>query len=126
MGNKIYPQRMVIDRLIANDEHKIYVGVSGQVGKKENPYKEQVIRVNDGDLKSLVSFSESNQCLDYEFEDNINLKIMKKDEDIVYQLKTDKINYTTNMNDMIREYGKTISLNSKELDKIFVFIEKKK
>lgn len=38
---------------------------------------------------------------------------MKKDEDIVYQLKTDKINYTTKMNDIIREYGKTISLNSK-------------
>jgi hypothetical protein len=128
MGNltgKIYP-RMVIDKIIANDEHKIHVGVSGQVGKIDNPFKNQVIRIDEGDLKSLVSYSELKDGLEYEFEDNIKLKFMKKEDDIIYQLKTDNINYTSKMNDIIREhnYNKTISLNSKELDKIFKFIEK--
>ncbi len=119
MGNSIYPQRMVIDKLIVAEPYYISVGVSGQVGKEENPYKNQVIRIDDGPLKSLVSFTENEQSLHYEFEDNINLKFMKKDKDIVYHLKTDNINYTSKLNDINREFcSKTISLNSKELDKI--------
>lgn len=124
MGNLIYPQRMVIDRLIVAEPYHIAIGVSGQVGKKENPYKEQVIRIDDGPLRSLVSFTENEKSLEYEFEDNINLKLMKKDKDIVYHLKTQNINHTSKLNDINREFlSKTISLNSKELDKIVNFIK---
>ncbi len=121
MGNSIYPQRMTIDRLIVAEPHYISVGVSGQVGSDVNPYKEQVIRIDDGPLKSLVSFTENEQSLHYEFEDNINLKFMKKDNDIVYHLKTDNINYTSKLNDFNRQFFKSISLKSNELDKIHNF-----
>ncbi len=114
---------MTIDRIIAAEPHNILIGVSGQVGEQNNPLKEQVIRINDGDLKSLVSFSETNQCLHYEFEDNTHLKIMKKDNDILYHIKTDNINYTSKIHDLIRKNSKTISLKSNELDKMFDFMK---
>ena len=121
-NNKIYP-RMTIDRIIAAEPHNILIGVSGQTGEQNNPFKEQVIRIDDGGLKSLVSFTENNKSLEYEFEDNIHLKIMKKENDIVYHIKTDDINYTSKVNDLIRKNGKSISLKSNELDKIFDFMK---
>jgi hypothetical protein len=113
---------MKTDRIICQEPYMIHVGAYLK-GKEDNPYKMQVIRVNDKPLKTLVSFVESSNALQYEFEDNISLKLMKKDNDIVYHIKTDEINHTGVMNDMIRKHWKDVSWNSKELDRIGTFVK---
>ncbi len=122
MGNKQLGPSMLIDRIITNDPYPIYVGVNGEVGKKDNPYGKQVIRVNDGSLKPLVSFTETNNSLIYDFEDNVKLQLTKRDDDIVYHIKTNDIDHTSLVNPSIRKNWKTISLTSNELDKIAGFI----
>lgn len=128
MGNTLYPSRMVIDRIITAEPYPIYIGVSDQVGSPDNPFKDQVIRLNDnGELKSLVFFTETNNSLNYEFEDNIHLKLMKREDNkIIYQIKSNNINHTSMMNDIIRKNTSKISLKSNELDKIFDFIKMEK
>ncbi len=120
MGNKIYPPRMMIDRMIVAEPYRVVVGVTGQVGSKENPFREQVIRIGDEPLRSLVSFSKTDNCLHYEFEGNIHLQIMKKDKDIVYHIKTNDINHTSKIRPL---YLSKISLKSDELDKMVDFME---
>lgn len=122
MGNRpsSYPQRIMIDRLILAEPHSIVVGVTGQVGSEENPFREQVIRVNDSDLKSLVAFRETENNLDYEFEDNIHLQIMKKNKEVLCHIKTPKINFTSVIRPL---YKSKISLKSDELDKMVDFMD---
>ncbi len=120
MGNKIYPPRMMIDRMIVAEPYRVVVGVTGQVGSKENPFREQVIRIGDEPLRSLVSFSKTDNCLHYEFEDNIHLQIMKKEKDIVYHIKTNDLNHTSKIRPL---YLSKISLKSDELDKMVDFME---
>jgi hypothetical protein len=123
MGNKIFGgPSMVIDRIITAEPYPVYVGVNGAVGQEGNPYKTQVIRVNNGPLKSLVSFTETNNSLIYDFEDNVKLQLMKRDNDIVYHIKTEDIEYTNNIHPVVRNHWKTISLASEELDKIATFV----
>lgn len=122
MGNtsSSYSPRMMIDRLIMAEPYSIIVGVTGQVGSKENPFREQVIRINDDDLKSLVSFRQTENSLDYEFEDYIHLQIMKKNKQIICHIKTPKINYTSVIRPL---YTSKISLKSDELDKMVDFMD---
>lgn len=117
MGNtsSSYSPRMMIDRLIMAEPYSIVVGVTGQVGSKENPFREQVIRINDDELKSLVSFRQTENSLDYEFEDHIHLQIMKKNKQVICHVKTPKINYTSVIRPL---YTSKISLKSDELDKM--------
>jgi hypothetical protein len=123
MGNTLFGGRtMVIDRIITSEPYPIYVGVNGAVGQEGNPYKSQVIRVNNGPLKSLVSFTETQNSLIYNFEDNTKLQLTKRENDIVYHIKTEDIEYTSNVNPVVRNHWKTISLASEELDKIASFV----
>ncbi len=117
---------MVIDRIIVAEPHRIEVGVYGfdvSKNKENNPYKSQVIRVNNGPLKSLVNYTETSNSLIYDFEDNIKLQLTKREKDIVYHIKTEDIEHTSNMNPLVRQIWKTISLKSKELDKIADFVK---
>ncbi len=117
---------MVIDRIIVAEPHRIEVGVCGfdvSKNKENNPYKSQVIRVNNGPLKSLVNYTETSNSLIYDFEDNIKLQLTKREKDIVYHIKTEDIEHTSNMNPLVRQIWKTISLKSKELDKIADFVK---
>lgn len=124
MGNTLFGgPHMVIDRIIVAEPHRIEVGVCGTVGKEENPYKMQVIRVDNGKLKSLTSFVETNNSLIYEFEDNTTLKLMKREDDIVYHIKSGEIDHTGNMHPLVRKIWKTIHLKSEELDKIEAFVK---
>ena len=123
MGNTLFGgPAMIIDRIITAEPYPVYVGVNGTVGQKENPYKTQVIRVNNGPLKSLVSFTETNNSLIYDFEDNIKLQLTKRDNNVVYHIKTNDIEYTNNIHPIVRKHWKTISLASNELDKIAPFV----
>ena len=131
MGNTLFGgPAMVIDRIIVAEPHRIEVGVCGAVDayrQEDNPYKMQVIRVDNGPLKSLTSFVETNNSLIYEFEDNTTLKLMKKENDIVYHIKSScgagEIDHTGNMNPLVRKIWKTIHLKSEELDKIQAFVK---
>lgn len=131
MGNTIFGGPvMIIDRIIVAEPHRVEVGVCGfdkSNGKEDNPYKEQVICVNHGPLKSLTSFVETNNSLIYEFEDNTTLKLIKRDNDIVYHIKSScgagEIDYTGNMHPLVRKIWKTIHLKSEELDKIQAFVK---
>ncbi len=120
MGNKVYTPRMTIDRMIVAEPYRVVVGVTGQVGSEENPFREQVIRVGDEPLRSLVSFSKTENSLHYEFEDNIHLQIMKREKDIVYHIKTNEINHTSKIRPL---YLSKISLKSNELDKMVDFMD---
>ena len=124
MGNKIFGgPSMVIDRIITAEPYPVYVGVNGAVGQEGNPYKTQVIRVNNGPLKSLINFTETNNSLIYDFEDNIKLQLTKREDDVVYHIKTNDIEYTSNIHPIVRNHWKTISLKSEELDKIATFVK---
>lgn len=118
---------MVIDRIIVAEPHRIEVGVCGfdeSNGKEDNPYKTQVIRVNHGPLKSLTSFVETHNSLIYEFEDNTTLKLIKRDNNIVYHIKSSSgVDHTGNMHPLVRKIWKTIHLKSEELDKIEAFVK---
>ncbi len=120
MGNKVYTPRMTIDRMIVAEPYRVVVGVTGQVGSEENPFREQVIRIGDEPLRSLVSFSKTENSLHYEFEDNIHLQIMKREKDIVYHIKTNEINHTSKIRPL---YLSKISLKSNELDKMVDFMD---
>ena len=64
MGNMLFGgPTMVIDRIIVAEPYRIDVGVCGVVGKENNPYKTQVIRVNNKPLKSLVNYTETSNSL---------------------------------------------------------------
>ena len=121
-----YAPRMMIDRVIASAPDKIEIGVTGQKKQEGNPMSEQVIRINNGDLKSLVSFVETSNSLVYEFEGNIVLKLMKRDNnEVMYHIKTPDFQSTRIMSTLIRKFWSPISLKSNEFDKIASFIQMK-
>ena len=127
MGNALYPQRMLIDRLITTEPYKITVGVTGQKSSLENPMGEQVIRIDEnGPLRSLVAFMETPNSLNYTFEGDVSLMLTKRENgEIVYHVKTPEISYTDKVNPFIRKHcaDHLISLKSQELDKIFPFVK---
>lgn len=114
---------MTIERVISADL-PIYIGICGR-NKTDNPLAHQCIRIGTKNPCSLVFFNHSNDNLKYEFEDNTILEFMKKDDKILYHIKTQNHNETHTLNETIRKTFKTISLGSDELDKIHEFISSK-
>ncbi len=112
---------MVIDRIICTEPYLVNIGVCGIVGKEDNPYKKQVIRVNNGQLKSLVNYTVTSNSIIYDFEDNIKLQFTKRENDIVYHIKTNDIEHTSIVPNILRNNYSKISLASEELDKIADF-----
>jgi hypothetical protein len=122
MGNTIFRQRMVIERLITNKPYHICLGVIGKAESDVNPYKEQVIRVGeDGILRSMVSFQETDQFIHCQFEGDIHLKFMRRDDEIVYFLSTPDMNITDKVLPIIRRQ-ENIGLRTPELDRLFNFL----
>lgn len=120
MGNtnrKLEPC-MKVDRIIASEPYSIYVGVNWETGDKSNPYKNQVIRIGEGGLKSMVSYMETTNGIEYRFEDDVCLRLMKKDDDVVYHIQTKEINHTSKIDPIIKKNWKNITFSSNELDKI--------
>ena len=109
---------MRIDRIIASEPYLIHVGVNFETGDESNPFKNQVIRIGDGKLRSLVGYLETKDAIEFEFEEDVRLKMMKKDGDIVYHIKTKDINHTNKINNVVRDHWRSISFSSNELDKI--------
>jgi hypothetical protein len=123
MGNVLYPQRIMIDRLIAASPYRVTVGVTGQKASHANPMAEQVLQIGEfGPLRSLMSFSHLSNALEYKFEGGASLCIMRRhDGEYVYHLETQEISYTDTIHaSVVRNFSK-ISLKSSELDEIYTF-----
>ncbi len=114
---------MKVDRIIASEPYSIYVGVNWETGDKSNPYKNQVIRIGEDGLKSMVSYMETNNGIEYRFEDDVCLRLMKKEDDVVYHIQTKKIDYTSKADPIIKKNWKNISFSSNELDKIEIWMK---
>jgi hypothetical protein len=105
---------MMIERIIAADPHEIYIGISEG---------EQVIRVDRGDLKKLISFHDRIGKLHYEFEGNILLEFMKSENgEIQYRLQVPPFEVIQMMNPVVQKHWKNIEFKSDEFDKIGAFI----
>lgn len=123
MGNAIFPQHMVLEKFIAGKPYHISLGVSGVSGSTNNPFKEQVIRVGTelSPLRSMVSFQETEQSIHCQFEGDIHLKFMRRDNDIIYFLSTPEYNVTDKVVPFIRKH-ENIGLHSPEFDRLFNFL----
>lgn len=115
-----------IDRIIASgcdylppnrQEDTIRVGVIAQ-SDPQNPLSGQAIRIGDGDAYRLKSFQEGEDTLQYTFENNITLTLMKRRNSVVYNLKTPELDISREINPAITRFFKPISMNSTEIDKI--------
>ena len=100
-------------------EPNIKVGVFGGTGNdKSNPLENQGIRIGDSDIHSLKSFTQANDSLTYEFDQNIKLTVFKRRDSIVYNLKTDTLDVTREVNPAVAKFYKPISMDSIEIDKL--------
>lgn len=116
-----------IDRiLIANfqgiDNNNVTVGVLGQKENKDNigPFSNQGIRIGKNDIATLKFYEQNQTGLKYEFENDIQLKLYKKNDDIFYNLKTKEFDITNKIDPVIPKFYKNIGMQncSDELDKI--------
>ena len=95
--------------------------------KDSNPYSSQAIRIGlDGKLRRLESFTETSECLKYEFEADTVLTLSKRDKDIVILIKEPETNIKIikPMDLICREIFKPICWGNlgTELDKIPDFV----
>jgi hypothetical protein len=59
----------------------------------------------------------------YAFEKNVHLTIMKRRGSVLYNLKTDELDITREIDEPIRKMFKTMDLDSQELDKIKEYMQ---
>jgi hypothetical protein len=113
-----------LDRIL-DAENKIYIGIGSSIKNKSL----QAIRFGDYTQKyhRLVNFTEKENKLKYEFENDIIMVLEKNEDDILLDVSSIKNNLMIikkQMDPAIRKYHKKISLDSYELDKIYDFIHK--
>lgn len=122
----------LIDRLIAANcdfikgtDNCIRIGVNGYKGDDElNPLTNQGIRIGDSQIYKLKSFAEYNSGIDYKFENNVNLRLFKKDSgDLFYHLKTPEMDVTREIDPIVAKFYKKICMASDELDKLDGFFK---
>ena len=119
----LYQEQLKSERLIDNDL-KIYIGLVYQTDDL-NPYSAQAIKIGTNNVKRLETFIETTNGLIYKFEDNIELILSKREDDIFIGFKNgDEKIITTKMNRIIRKLYKQLFNNqvSLELNKIYDFI----
>jgi hypothetical protein len=118
-----FNHHFLIDRFLSTSEEPlITVGVCGPKKKRDNPFACQCIRIGDDELRSMTSYNLTETSLCYEFENNIQLCLLKYGDhsEMVLHLKTPNKNEYRND---IRQYKK-INLISPELDLIHDFMKK--
>lgn len=107
-----------IDRLL-DPRYKIYVGCLVPTDKL---FSNQGIRIGDDRIKRLESFSESLNQLNYQFEENTHLKILRSEDRVFYiHLRSGDKEFSFTMDSLVIKHWKSISFNSMELDRITDF-----
>lgn len=107
-----------LDRIL-DSENQIYIGIGERKQKNDNL---QVIRIGDYTNKyyRLLQFTESENKLKYEFENEIILTLNKDDDDIKLELIfLNNKNISTKINPLVINNFRPIRLASKEFDKIY-------
>ena len=108
---------MTIDRVI-DGETKLYVGITA-LPNNNNPITGQCMRLGNDDLKRLVNFVETDNTLEYYFENNNYMKFTKGADNVVtLTMRYNDITTTREINPMMRRFYKPISCQSAELDKL--------
>ena len=123
--NKGMDYCLKIDRIL-DAENKIYIGI-GIKKPDQTQISLQAIRVGDYTNKyyRLLQFTENENRLKYDFEDDVTLTLIKDQNDIILgftNLKEDKF-ITTKVDPIIINWFKPISLSSNEFDKIYDFFK---
>lgn len=88
-----------------------------------NILSNQGIRIGNNNINCLISFSKSNNSLIYEFENDIQLVLIKNENnnDIIYSLKTPDRTIVKYINKDIWNIRRSIKMNSAEIDEIIHF-----
>jgi hypothetical protein len=110
------------DRIL-DAENQIYIGIGVRDKDDDKQISLQAIRLGDYTNKyyRLLQFTESENKLKYNFEDDVTLTLIKNQDNILLRLshlKEDKF-ITTRIDPNIIERFKPIRMASKELDKIY-------
>ena len=114
----------IIERQLVNEPVNIKFGVCGNAGEPTNPYKNQCIKINDEPKPhSLLTFCETPNTLIMDFEDNIRLTLMKSADKINYNIKTNGINMTNELDNFNRNWIKPVHMGAPELDKMVAFVK---
>jgi hypothetical protein len=122
MGNnifceKVYENCLKFDRIL-DDENQVYIGISSS-----DKYKNvQVIRIGDSNnYNRLINFTEKENKLRYDFENNVTLILRKNESNIhmkLFDLNNNKIISKRIESTIIKNF-KPINFESSELDKIY-------
>lgn len=105
---------------------QITIGICGEK-KGINPLGAQCLRIyDDSELYSLQFYQKTENCLCFEFEQNIKLYFMKQNNGtIVYNFKTPDTSRTKTMDKKLIRIFKPIHFLSNEFDLIYDFIREK-
>lgn len=123
-GGKYYCLK--IDRIL-DAENQIYIGVAGRNNSDDKQVSLQAIRIGDYTNKyyRLLQFTEEENKLKYNFEDDVTLTLIKEQNDILLRfshVKDDKF-ISKKIDPIIVKWFKPISMASKEFDKIYDLFE---
>ncbi len=115
----------IIERQLTNEPINIKFGVCGGAGEPSNLYKTQCIKIdNENQPHSLLTFCETPNTIIMDFEDDIKLTLMKSSNGkINYNVKTNSINMTNELNDFHRRWIKPVHMGAPELDKMVSFVK---
>ena len=122
-------------RLIASDcdylpqretFYTMRVGISSKSDDSHpNPLSKQALQLGTTEPYYLQSFQETSDTLQYNFEKDVSLTLMKRRDSILYNLKTPQLNVTREIYPGIIKMFKPIGMVSEELDKIGPFFQMK-
>jgi len=123
-GGKYYCLK--IDRIL-DAENQIYIGVASRDNYDDKQVSLQAIRLGDYTNKyyRLLKFTEEEDKLKYNFEDDVTLTLIKNQNDILLRfshLKEDKF-ISKKIDPIIIKWFKPISMASNEFDKIYDLFE---
>lgn len=126
INNSLKMERIIAgncDFLPESQERNIRIGIATNHEDPSNPLGRQVIKIGDQGPFRLHAFSSSPEQLTFAFEKNVHLTIMKRRGSVLYNIKTNDLDITREIDEPIRKMFKTMDLDSQELDKIKEYMQ---
>ena len=125
LASSLNHKHLKCDRMINLQNPNIMIGASG-FHDKDNPIGHQCIKINgEPEVHELKSFDKTDTTLTYHFDSNIQLRIMKDKEKVLFHLKdpTKDIDTTQEMVPQLRSFFKNVSFGSAQFDNIEPFVK---
>ena len=124
MGNQISTKvtqvsnkHFVSERIFDN----IGNGVLIEIGRYNNKYPTQGIRLNYNTIYGLQEFKKTDDKLYYKFENDTHLEVYRKNNEIWYKANIDGYKLEKSIDPAITKFYKKISWDSDELDELHNF-----